>query len=270
MNVEGESQLITDLDRFEEAFFDQSLLKTTYFQRYRAGYLETRHTPLLNPHRSYRRLLHDLDAIFQYDGNHARSYAKRIRTQDKDWKACEAVFAEVIVYYSHLALIGEGHVRALKLEGVECDLIVERVDRTQAFLEVMSIMPNFKQDKDGLVDIRTHTQNALSSVRQKVLHKISKQGQLSAERENWIVIELNDVRIAGQFAVLSSLSDGYKVTVDRSSMKIVREGYDWSQSVFDGPGVANLKGVIYFDLGNYADRRVLLNPNYGRQKTQIT
>src|SRR5213078_5313265 len=109
----------------EEAFFDQRLLGTTYLRRYRAAYLETRHTPFLNPHRSYRRLLHDLTAIFHYDANHARSYTKRIRTQDNDWKGCESVFAEVIVYYSHLALIGEGHVLALRLEGVECDLIVD-------------------------------------------------------------------------------------------------------------------------------------------------
>jgi hypothetical protein len=262
MQEDADPPFITDLELAERAFFDQTLLATEYVKRYRTGYLETRHTPFLNPHRSYRRLLHNLGAIFDHNANHARSYAKRLKAQSLEWKACESVFAELIVYYSHLALVHEGHVRSLELEGDECDLIVHRSDGTRAFLEVMSIMPDFKQDENGLVDIRTHTQTALSSVRQKLLRKITEQGQLSAERENWAVIELNDPRIAGQFTVLSSLSDGYKVTVNTSTLEIVGEGYDWSRSLFDGPGTDYIKGIVYFDLGNYADRGVLLNPKY--------
>lgn len=262
MPADADPSVVTDLELTERAFFDQGLLATEYFKKYRAGYLETRHTVFLNPHRNYRRLLHNLSAIFGYNQNHARSYAKRFKEQSLDSRSCEAIFAEVIVYYGHLALVQEGHLQSLELEGDECDLIVNRRDGSRAFLEVMSIMPEFKQGANGLVDIRTHTQTALSSVRQKLLRKIEAQGQLSAKRENWAVIELNDARIAGQFTVLASLSDGYKVTVNTATLDVVREGYDWSKSVFDGPGTQNLRGIVYFDLGDFADRGVLLNPNY--------
>jgi hypothetical protein len=45
-------------------------------------------------------------------------------------------------------------------------------------------------------------------------------------------------------------------------MKAVSEGYDWSQSVFVAPVTQYLRGIIFFDLGNYADRHTLLNPYY--------
>ena len=63
--------------------------------------------------------------------------------------------------------------------------------------------------------------------------------------------------------MLSSLSSGYKVALDPRTMKRVREGYDWSGSVFEDESTRQLKGVIYFSLGNYADRRLVLNPFYG-------
>src|SRR5438034_4189394 len=117
MQKDADPPFITDLDLTERAFFDQGLLATEYVKRYRAAYLQTRHTVFLNPHRNYRRLLHNLSAVFGYNANHARSYAKRLKAQTLDWKGCEAVFAELIVYYSHLALVHEGHVRSLELEG---------------------------------------------------------------------------------------------------------------------------------------------------------
>ena len=60
-------------------------------------------------------------------------------------------------------------------------------------------MPNFPLPKDGgfsLYDVKTHTQTSLASIRQ-LLRRISKQNQLSKPRENFAVIELNDVSIAG-------------------------------------------------------------------------
>jgi hypothetical protein len=79
-----------------------------------------------------------------------------------------------------------------------------------------------------------------------------------------VVIELNDVSIAGDFAVLSSLSGGYKITIDRESLTKVGEGYDWASSVFGDPALRHLKGIMWFDLGNYESRRIILNPMFGR------
>jgi len=65
----------------------------------------------------------------------------------------------------------------------------------------------------------------MASIRQKLLRKISKQGQLSKPRENFAVIELNDVSIARDFAVLSSLSDGYKLNLGLENGKVLSRGY---------------------------------------------
>lgn len=262
MSDDQATTLVTDLELAERAFFDQHLLKSEYFTRHREAFVDVRHTVFLNPHRNYRRLLRLLEAIYHYNTNHARRYARRLSAQAADWKNCEAVFAEIIVYYNLLGLIREGHVRALELTEEECDLIVNRADGTTAYLEVFSVMPDFGPGPDGVTDIRTHTEEAMASVRQKLLCKITVQKQFTAARENWAVIELNNVRIAGQFTGLSSLSDGYKVTIDTNTMQIVDEGYDWLRSAFDLPETQFLRGVVSFDLGNYADRGVLLNPKY--------
>jgi hypothetical protein len=128
-------------------------------------------------------------------------------------------------------------------------------------------MPDHTPDSKGLIAIRSHTQEALSSVRQKVLHKIAKQGQLAKERENWAVIELNDPKIAGSFTVLSSLSGGYQIRLDGETGQAIDEGYDWSRSIFSELDTGYIRGIIYFDVGDYADRRVLLNPHYKGQGT---
>ena len=60
--------------------------------------------------------------------------------------------------------------------------------------------------------------------------------------------------------MLSSLSSGYKVTIDRTTMKTVNSGYDWANSVFEDEALRHLKAVIFFDLGNYASRKFLDNP----------
>ena len=61
---------------------------------------------------------------------------------------------------------------------------------------------------------------------------------------------------------LSSLSDGYKITVDTKNMREIGEGFDWSKSVFDEPSLTNLLGIIYFGMGDYNHRKFILNPNY--------
>jgi hypothetical protein len=257
-------ELITDLDIAEQEFFDPALLETQFARLYREAYITNRNTIWLNPFRNYRKLLDDFSELAAYNLEHARALAKRIKAQAADWRSCEAVVAELIVYRAQLPLIGEGHLRSVDLQNEECDLVVTRRDGSQSFLEVFCIMPDLKRAEDGLVNVQTHTQEALSSARQKLLRKITEQGQMSSVRENWAVIELNDIRIAGDFTVLSSLSDGYKVALERSTLEVVRSGYDWSRSVFDDEATRNLAGVVYFSLGDYASRRVLPNPRFRR------
>ena len=126
-------------------------------------------------------------------------------------------------------------------------------------------MPSFPLSEDGKVVVRnskTHTQSEMASIRQKLLRKIAKQKQLSKPRENYAVIELNDPIIVGDFSVLSSLSSGYTVTINKEAMQIESSGYNWENSIFDDQSTKFLKAIIYFDLGNYDSRRFLFNPNY--------
>jgi hypothetical protein len=73
---------------------------------------------------------------------------------------------------------------------------------------------------------------------------------------------VNDVSIAGDFAVLSSLSGGYRLNLDVQSKKVLSSGYDWSNSVFDDPSTQFLKGIIYFSLGDYESRKFIFNPKF--------
>ena len=123
-------------------------------------------------------------------------------------------------------------------------------------------MPDFKENENGVIEIKTHTQNEFSSVRQKLLTKIVKQRQFSKERENFAVIELNDNMIVDDFVVLSSLSDGYKINLDSQNKKVINEGYDWEKSVFELPETKFLKGIIWFHQGAYQHRKTLLNPYF--------
>jgi hypothetical protein len=86
---------------------------------------------------------------------------------------------------------------------------------------------------------------------------------MSKMRENFAVIEMNHPLIAQDFSILSSLSEGYKAQIDLQSSKVTSEGYDWSSSIFSAPETKWLKGVIWFHLGAYEHRKVLLNPFYG-------
>jgi len=244
-------------------FFDCELLKTEYMRLLSESYEDRRGTPFLNVYRSYPRLLASLSAIHLYRQEHARSFAKRLKEDQHDRRGCDAIFAEIIVYSSYLPLVREGILHSIDIRHADYDLKLERSDHTEMYLEIFCLMPDLIPDEKGVIDKRTHTQTADSSVRKKLLRKIDRQGQLSNPRENWAVIELNDSSIAGDFAVLASLSRGYKITFDRRTMQPVSEGYDWSTSVFDEPGTQNLRGIIYFSLGNYEDRKILLSPSFG-------
>lgn len=252
----------------ENEFALPDLLKCDYFKRQRQGYYRAREVGCLNPYRNYVTLLEDLDDIHDYNEQHARSYAKRFRESSKDWRSCEAIFAEVIVYRAYVRAVHEALIRRIYLEEAEADIIVERLDGSKMFLEVFCVMPVFPQsNEDGtprVYSVMTHTQTEMASIRQKLLRKISKQRQLSKPRENFAVIELNDVTIAGDFTVLSSLSGGYQLKIGRESGKVLSRGYDGCNSVFDDPSTRWLKGVISFSLGNYESRKYIFNPNFKR------
>lgn len=261
------SDIVTDT---ETQFAIGDLLTYDYFKKYRDGYYKAREAGCLNRHRNYITLLEDLSDIHHYNEQHAKSYAKRFRNGGNDWRNCEATFSEVIVYRSYIRSVYEGLIRAIHLEPAESDVIVERLDGSKMFWEVFCVMPDFPSPEDGkftAYEVKTHEQTPMASIRQKLLHKIVKQKQLSKVRENFAVMELNDVSIAGDFAVLSSLSGGYKLNLDIQNHKAVSAGYDWSNSIFDDPLTQFLKGLIYFSLGDYESRKLIFNPRFGKWPT---
>jgi hypothetical protein len=257
------SDTVTD---HEEQFALPDLLKCDYFKRHREAYYAAREAGCLNRYRNYVTLLEDLNDIHAYNEQHAKSYAKRFREGSKDWRNCEAIFSEVIVYRAYIRGVYEGLIRGIHLEEAESDIIVERLDGSKMFLAVFCVMPSFplpdENEKFKVFSVKTHTQTEMASIRQKLLRKISKQSQLSKPRENFAVVELNDVSIAGDFAVLSSLSSGYKLKLGLESGKVLSRGYDWDNSVFDDPSTQWLKGVIYFSLGDYESRKFIFNPKF--------
>lgn len=120
-------------------------------------------------------------------------------------------------------------------------------------------------EKNGEVfigKINTHTQNEVSSIRQKIFQKINNQKQLTKPRNNYLVIELNESLIANDFMILSSLSSGYKVTFNKYTSEVIGEGYDWSNSIFNDERLKHLKAIIYFFLGNYESHKILINRNF--------
>ena len=80
----------------------------------------------------------------------------------------EAVFAEAIVFSSYIPLVGEGTIRSVQYEEEECDVRIVRCDGSVAFLEVFCVMPDFKPNERGVIDIKTHLQESVSSIRQKL------------------------------------------------------------------------------------------------------
>jgi hypothetical protein len=256
------SDIVTE---HEEWFALRDLLTCEYFKGLRVDYYAARDAGVLNRCRNYVTLLEYISDIHAYDKQHAISYGKRLREGSRDWRSCEAIFSEIIVYRSYIRSVYEGLIRGIQLEQTEADVIVERLDGSKMFLEVLCVMPDFPQPEPGgfkVYSVKTHKQDEKSSIRQKLLHKISKQNQFKKPRENFAVIELNDVSIAGDFVVASSLSGGYKLNLGVESRKILSSGYDWSESVFNDPCTQFLKGIIYFSLGDYESRKFIFNPNF--------
>jgi hypothetical protein len=236
-------------------FFDQELLQTKYFRRHKRAYEEYFHQGCLNKYRCYPVIVDKLQSIFEYRASHAKSFAKRLKSQQNDMRSCEATVSEVIVYSHYIPLVKQGVVKALDIRKDDYDLKIEPRDQPEIFLEILCVMPELT----GAYEVKSHKQTGPSSIREKLLRKMQKQNQMQKNRENWAVIDLNNVSIAGEFTVLSSLSHGYKVTLDRETRQVVQRGYDWNNSIFDAPETQSLHGIIHFDLGCYEDRRYILN-----------
>src|ERR1700687_5363009 len=107
------SDIVTD---HEEQFALTDLLKSDYFKKYREDYYAARDAGLLNRYRNYVTLLQYLSDIHAYNEQHAKSYAKRFREGANDWRNCEAVFSEVIVYRAYIRGVYEGLIRGIHLE----------------------------------------------------------------------------------------------------------------------------------------------------------
>lgn len=242
------------------------MLDLEYFKKYRYSYYNN---PKLGYHltpRNYLNLLHYIEEIHDYEEQHARGFVKRLKTGGKDWKNAEAIFSEIIVYRYYIRPVHEGLIKGIHKINSECDIIIELMDGTKQYLEVFCVMPNYKMpsknDEIIVRDAKTQTQTEMASIRQKLLNKIEKQKQFTKPRENFAVIELNDGLITGDFTILSSLSDGYKITINKNTKEIVSTGYDWSNSVFHDESTKYLKGIIYFNLGDYQSRKIIMNRNY--------
>ena len=88
-------RMLTSLDLLEQQFFDPSLLSTNYFAKKRAEYLDAQSVGFNNPLRDYPRLLRILTEVRDHRADHANSYTKRLRSQHRDYRSCEAVFSEL-------------------------------------------------------------------------------------------------------------------------------------------------------------------------------
>lgn len=250
----------------EKSFPYPDLLRIGYFEKYKKLYYKMiEHGSQLEP-RNYHNLLKYIHEIHKYNEQHARAFVKRLKSEGKDWRNSEAIFSEIIVYRHYIRLVYEGLIKTIHKINDECDIIIELLDGSRSYLEVFCVMPNLKSpSKPGEIvsgDIKTHTQNEMSSIRQKLLRKIRKQKQFKTPRNNFAVIELNDSLVVGDFAILSSLSGGYKITINKNTMKKVSEGYDWSESIFKDESTRFLKGIIYFSLGDYQSRKIIMNARF--------
>lgn len=255
------------IDDLERDFPFPDLIEEEYFKQYKKTYYRTLEKGYQLGFRNYLNLINYLSEIYEYNKQHAMGFAKDIRSASKsgDWNNCEAIFAELIVYRYYVRLGYEDIIKSIKRNRKESDLIIERLDNSFAYLEIFTIKPDTEIPKQGefvLGEIKTHLQKEMSSIRKKLLNKIKKQKQLSKPRDNYAVIELNDPGIAGDFHILSSLSNGYKIKIDRKTLQIQSAGYDWSNSIFHDENTKFLKAIIYFNLGDYGSRKIIHNPMF--------
>lgn len=213
-----------------------------------------------NKHRNLFTLARDLTTIYDYNVDICKHFQKRI-LNERDFKNFWAgTFAEIIVIAFYIR-----EQFNVKINEGEADLIIT-IDNDQLYFEVLSICPDLhvtQNTKDIIAyDIKTHlpVENT-SSVRGKLYGKLGEnQNQFRDGRKNIAIIELNDASIAGDFHVLSSLSGGYKVELDKSSGKIEEGGFDWNNnSFFEREDSKRVSAIIYFSMGNYENRKKINN-----------
>jgi len=252
----------------EKNFPFKDLLETDYFKNYKQNFISDIKYQNMNNKRNYHNLLKYINEIYEYNEQHANSFAKRLKNEIKDKRNSEAIFSEIIVYRYYIRLVYEEIIKSIQIEKDNCDLIIEKNDRTLLFFEIFCIMPNFKEpteeNKVIIQDVKTHTQEEFSSIRQKLINKINKQNQMTQKRNNYVIIELNDSIISGDFNILSSLSGGYKIYFNPETKEKLYEGYDWSNSIFNDKITKYIKGIIYFSLGNYNSRKIITNQNFNK------
>lgn len=207
------------------------------------------------PHRNIAILGRDLKTIFDYDPNIYNHFENRIINGRDIKNFWNGIFAEIIVTASYLR-------KGFKVDIIEkeADLIL-KVGNDTAYLEILSINPESQPDMK-VHESKTHLPVVnTSSIRGKLCNKLGK-GQFKKGRINVAIIELNSPGIAGDFAIQSSLSDGYKVAIDKKSMKIVGGGFDWqNNNFFETEDGKKISAIIWFDMGDYENRRKIKNPN---------
>jgi hypothetical protein len=249
------------IEQVEASFFDKSLIETDFFKRCRKGHYWYLENSSFMPHINYDFILSRLSDIHGLNPLHAKSYANRIKADHENFVACEAIISEVVVYAYYIPLKYEGIISGIDLDSKECDVIIEENDGGKRFYEILMIKPDLKINEVN--EIRTHHQTGHASLRGKLLNKIKKQNQFRKDRKNIAAINLNDVGIVGDFHVVSSLSDGFKININRETGKISSGFMDWSRNFFDNSDTKNIYAIEWFDMGNYALRRTILNPYYG-------
>ena len=88
-----------------------------------------------------------LPAVILIVPRYAQVLDQRFREGSRDWRNCEALFSEIIVYRNYIRAIHEGLIQNIELNETESDVIIERAE----WLE--SISRSFLRDAQ-LPDVR--------------------------------------------------------------------------------------------------------------------
>lgn len=248
------------VESLEQAFFDKEVLSTGYLLEYRRAYYRHLQNGWQLAFKNYESILDCLVSIFENNNQYGKSYCFRIKREPENMRSCEAIMSEAFIHSYYIPLKNEKLIKSIELIEDECDLIIEDVLGDKRFYEVMTLMPDFKIGEVN--EVKTHKQEELSSLRQKILWKIKEKKQFIKKRRNIAAIDLNDISIVGDFHVLSSISQGYSVKVNPETDEVGSGDYDWSNNLFDDENTKYIYALEWFDKGDYSQRRILMNWNY--------
>lgn len=248
------------VESLEQWFFDKEVLSTEYLQRYRKIYYRHLQDGWQLAFKNYESILDCLISIFENNNQYGKSYCSRIKNEPENIRSCEAIISEAFVHSYYIPVKNENLIKSIELIEAECDLIIEENSGSKRYYEILTLMPDIKGC--GVHEIKTQKQKELSSLRQKIMDKIRGKKQFTKNRKNIAAIDLNDISIVGNFHVLSSLSNGYKVKMDTETGELVSGEYDWGDNLFDDEITKYIYAVEWFDRGYYSQRRTLINWNY--------